>query len=118
MQEIVKRINSSSKNESHKFVMPLKNWVDWTSTRREEKCHNLNNVHFKKNYPKVKNHIILSLDGNFYNFVLNIDTSWVTGVVKPILETRNVNVTVYVWFIHSWRIILNVQDLQKKKKLK
>ena len=32
----------------------------------------------------------------FHNFALNIETSWASRLVQPILETRNVNVCV-VW---------------------
>ena len=36
------------KRGSNKYVLPLENWVDWTTTRPEKKCHNLKNVHFGK----------------------------------------------------------------------
>ena len=35
----------------------------------------------------------------FYNFTRKVETSWAKKVVKSILETWNVNVVVYVWFI-------------------
>ena len=38
----------------------------------------------------------------FYNFALKIETSLAKRVVKPISETRNANITVYVWFISSF----------------
>ena len=36
----------------------------------------------------------------FYNFTRKIETGWAKKVVKSILETWNVNVIVYVWFIY------------------
>ena len=70
-----------------------KNWVDWISAREGISC-NIKNVHFEKKGPKVKKHKILK----FHNFVLKPKTGWATTVLKPILETRNVNdVYVYVW---------------------
>ena len=41
------------KNKFHRLVLPLKNCIDWISTRREEKHHNLKNVNFGKKAPKV-----------------------------------------------------------------
>ena len=37
----------------------------------------------------------------FYDFALKIEASWVKKDVKPSLETWNVNVIVYVWYIYS-----------------
>ena len=38
----------------------------------------------------------------FYNFTLNIETSWAKKALKPIMETWNANdIIVYVWFIYS-----------------
>ena len=49
----------------------------------------------------------------FYDFALNIETSWAKKVVKTILETWNANsVIVYVWFIHSR--IKNFKNMQCK----
>ena len=46
------------KRGSYKCVLPLKKWVDWTTTRRQkmsqpQKYHNLKNVHFGKKCPKI-----------------------------------------------------------------
>ena len=59
--------------------------------------HNLKNVHFEIKGPDFKKHnIFITI---FHNFALQIETGWAKRVVKPILETRNVNdVPVYVWF--------------------
>ena len=91
------------KYESYKYVPSLKNWVDWITTRQKKKSHNLKNVHFEKNCPKIEKRIF-PLMTPFYNFTLKIETSWVKNVVKPILETWNViDVIVYVWFISFWK---------------
>ena len=38
----------------------------------------------------------------FYNFTINIETSWAKKALKPIMETWNANdIIVYVWFIYS-----------------
>ena len=36
----------------------------------------------------------------FYDFNLKIETNWAKKVIKSILETWNVNVIVYIWFIY------------------
>ena len=36
----------------------------------------------------------------FYDFNLKIETNWAKKVITSILETWNVNVIVYVWFIY------------------
>ena len=46
------------KHKSYKYVLPLKNWVDWITTRQgkisqSQKC--LRN--FEKKCPKIKKHI-------------------------------------------------------------
>ena len=43
---------------------------------------------------------IFSLETTFYNFTRKIETSWAKKVVKSILETWNVSIIVYVWFIY------------------
>ena len=41
-----------------------------------------------------------------------LETSWATGVVEPILETRNANdVGMHVWFIHS--LIKKIKKMYK-----
>ena len=44
---------------SYKYVLPLKNWIDWTTTRRQKNVtnsnyHNLKSAHFGKKCPKIK----------------------------------------------------------------
>ena len=50
---IVKMKNSSSKT-SYKYVLTLKNWVDWITTRREKNVGNTKTVHFEKKCPEIK----------------------------------------------------------------
>ena len=40
------------KHEYNKDLLPLKNWVNWITTR-QEKWHSLKNVHFEKKCPKI-----------------------------------------------------------------
>ena len=47
-------------HDSYKYVLPLKNSVNWVNASREKKCHNIKNEHFEKKCPKVKTHIIFS----------------------------------------------------------
>ena len=61
-----------------KYVLSLKNRVDWIATRRE-KCHNLENVNFEKKCSKIKKQIL-----HLYDFTLKIETSWGKKVVQPI----------------------------------
>ena len=93
----------------------------------EMKMSQPQNVHFKKISPKVKNQNSKFLS-TFYNFALKIENCWAERVVKSILETRNANIVVYVWFIHSWlkyvkhsmqkRIMSKkLQNLQQKTKV-
>ena len=65
------------KHESYKNAMPLKNWVDWITTRREKNVTNTKMVHFEKKCPemKKKKHIF-TLMTTFYNFTLETETSW------------------------------------------
>ena len=63
-----------------------KNWVDWISARQEKSCK-IKYVHFERKGPKVEKHKILK----FHNFSLKPKPGWATAVLKPILETRNVN---------------------------
>ena len=100
---IIKRKNAShQKHESYKYGMPLKNWVDWITTRREKNVANTKMVHFEKKCPEIKKTTYFPLMTTFYNFTLKIETSWTKKVLKPILETWNANdVILYVWFIFS-----------------
>ena len=100
------------KHESYKYVPSLKNWVDWITTKQKKKSHNLKNVLFEKNCPKIKKRIF-PLMTPFCNVTLKLETSWVKNVVKPILDTWNViDVIVYVWFISSWKKIKNMQCIK------
>ena len=82
------------KNESDKFVPPLKNWA--ANHYVTKKCHNLKSEYFEKKYPKTKKKNFFSV----YNFALKIKTSLAKKIVKPILETWNAkHVIVYVLFI-------------------
>ena len=45
--------NASSKHEYYKYVLPLKNWVDWKTTRRE-KMSQSQKCRFWKKMPKNK----------------------------------------------------------------
>ena len=102
------------KHESYKYVLPLKIWVDWLTTRQEKKYHNLKNVHFEKKCPKIKKKKISPLTTTFYNFTLKTETSWAKKVVKSILETWNANdVIVYVWFIYFWIKEIKICNLKK-----
>ena len=76
------------KHKSYKFVLPLKNWVDWITTRQEEKCHNLKNVYFEKKCLKIflKKHIF-PLMTIFYGFTRKTETSWAKKIAKFILES-------------------------------
>ena len=56
---IVKMKNSSSKT-SYKYVLTLKNWVDWITTRREKNVTNTKMVHFEKKCPEIKIYIYIS----------------------------------------------------------
>ena len=86
------------KHESQKYVLPLKNWVDWINTRQE----NIKNAHFETKRPKIEKYIFPLLT-NFYNVTLKTETSWAKKFVKSILKTWNVNdIIIYVWFIYFW----------------
>ena len=47
-----------------------------------------------------------------YSFTLKLETSWAKEVVKSILETSDVNVTVYVWFIYFWIKTLKICNVK------
>ena len=51
----------------------------------------------------------------FYDFTLEIETSWAKNVVQPSLETWNANAIVYVWFIYSQIKKLKICNVKKKK---
>ena len=80
------------KHDSYRYTLPLKNWVDWISTRRD-KNRSLKNKHFEKD-PKAKKEKKILMT-TFYNFALIIETGWAVGMVKPILKTGNLNDDLY-----------------------
>ena len=49
----------------------------------------------------------------FCNFTLKIQTSWAKKAVKSILETWNVNVILYVWFIYFWVKKIKIRNVNK-----
>ena len=85
---------------SYKYVLPLKNWVDWTTTTREKNVTTSKIYILGRSAQKLKNHIF-ALRTTFYDFALKIETSWAKMDVKPSLETWNVNVIVCVCYIYS-----------------
>ena len=90
------------KHESYKYVLPLKNWVDWITTRQEKNVTTSKMYILRRSAQKLKKkQHIFPLMTNCYDFTLKIETSWAKKVVKFILETWNVNdVIVHVWFIY------------------
>ena len=43
-------------------------------------------VYFEKKCPEIKRHVFPPMT-TFYNFTLNIETSWAKKALKPIMET-------------------------------
>ena len=118
--------DNKRKNASWKtWILQIRTTTDklsyLISTRRE-------NVITSKKYilrnrsQKLKNKLFFHFMTTFYHFVFKIEANWAKRVVKPILEIRNANVIIYVWFIHfrmkfrsmqcKNRLTLNVQNLQ------
>ena len=101
------------KRESYKYVLPLKNWVDLTTTRQEKNVTSSNMYILGRSAQKLKNHIF-ALVTTFYDFALKIETNWAKMDVKPSLETWNVNdIIVYVWYI--WSQIKKIENMKCKK---
>ena len=89
------------KRGSYKYVLPLKNWVDWTTTRQEKNVTTSKMYILGRSTQKLKN-IFFPLWLPFYDFALKIETSWAKKDVKPSLETWCVtDVIVYDWYISS-----------------
>ena len=90
------------KHESSKYVLLLKNCVDWITTKREENVTNTKMAHFEKyiEIKKKKNPLITT----FYNFTLKIETSWAKKNLKPILKTWNANDIIYMISRIKWKI--------------
>ena len=49
------------KHESCKYILSLKNFVDWITTRREKNLSNTKMVHFEKKCPEITKNIFFSL---------------------------------------------------------
>ena len=56
---IVKRKNASSET-SYRYVLTMKNWVEWITTRRKKNGTNTKMVHFEKMCPEIKKYIYFS----------------------------------------------------------
>ena len=56
---VSKREMLHEKHESYRYILSLKNLVDWISTRQKKNV-NIKNAHFEKRGPKVKKHISIS----------------------------------------------------------
>ena len=87
------------KDESYKYVLPLKNWVGWISTRQEKKSTTSKTYILRKRAPKFKN-LFFHFMTTFYNFALKIETRGAKRVVKSISETRYVNY-IAMCLVHS-----------------
>ena len=86
------------KRGSYKYVLPLKNWVDRTTTRQEKNVTTSKIYILARSAQKLKKNIF-PLMTTSYNFALTIETSWAKKDVEPSLETWNLNdVIVYVWY--------------------
>ena len=77
------------KHESYSYVLPLRNWVDWISTRRD-KVSSPQRFTFWETQ-KLTNIAISYFTTTFHNFALRVETGWATRMVETILKTRNVN---------------------------
>ena len=86
------------KHESYIYVLPLKNLVDWITTRQEKNAATSKIYILRRS---AQNLTYFSYMTTFNNFTLKINTSWAKKIAKSILETWNANdVIVYVWFIY------------------
>ena len=79
------------KHESYKYVLTLKNWVDWI-TARWEKTLQPQKCTFWKKCQKLKKRTIFLCMTTFYNFALKIETSWAKSFLSPFwkLETPQI----------------------------
>ena len=90
------------KHESYKYVLPLKNKVDWITASQEKTSQTQKWYIFRWSSHKLWKKYICPLMTTFYNFTFKVETSWAKKVLNPILETwKNKDVIVYVWFIYS-----------------
>ena len=90
------------KHESYKYVLRLKNNVDWITASQEKTSQTQKWYIFRRRSHKLWKKFIFPLMTTFYNFTFKVDTSWAKKVLNPIFETwKNKDVIVYVWFIYS-----------------
>ena len=80
------------KDESYKYALPLKKWVDWISMRREKNITISNMYFLRERTWKIEKILILQIMATFHNFPLVMETSLAETVVKP------EKINVYVWF--------------------
>ena len=78
------------KHESYRYVLPLKNWNDFISTKRENLKTSNFSIWVKKS--KLRNILVLHIMTTLHNFALKMKTNWAEIVAKPIPETMNTNV--------------------------
>ena len=80
---IVKTKNAPPKT-SYKYLLTLKNWVDWITTRQEKNVTNTKMVHFEKKCPEIKkNNIFFPLW--LRSLALLLKWKAAKKVIKPIL---------------------------------
>ena len=88
------------KRGTYKYVVPLKNWVDWRTTR-QEKYITSSKMHILGRSTQILKTTFFTLMTTFYDFALKIKTSWAKKDVKSNLETWNVDDVVCVWYLYS-----------------
>ena len=103
------------KRGSYEYVLPLKNWVDWTTIRREKTVTSLKMYILGRSAHKLKN-IVFPFMITFYDFVLKIETSWAKKDFKLSLETWNVNDVIgYVWYMYFQIKKSKIWNVKKNK---
>ena len=101
------------KRESHKHVLPLKNWADWTTTRQEKNVTTSKIYVLGRSTQKLKN-TFFPLWLPSMTLLLKMETSSAKKDVKPSLETWDVNdVIVYIWYIYSQIKKLKVWNVKR-----
>ena len=85
-----------------RYILPLKNWTDRISTRRE-KYATISKMYafLRKRAEKLKNVLLFHSMTAYHNFALKTENSWVERVVKPILDTRNTT-DVIIYLVYSF----------------
>ena len=84
-------ISGSSKFQA---LLPLKNFADWINARREQNVTTSKMYILRKKARKLKSMLFFNFMTTFYNFVVKIETSKASRVVKPTSETGKPNVNV------------------------